>query len=162
MLGEVFERVAVVLENEAVATTFVNAEHLGNRAVVEVESEHVGGWDVDEAEPAVVDILGNVLVKQNHAWSALAVHQEFLHVNGKGVGDHDLDGRFQRHDRGFGESTHDQSSDCRHSAVKSATFTRRRRPTLMMGRLPWLIWPRTVSGDRPESSEKRSIVMTGT
>lgn len=162
MLGEVFERLAVVLENEAVTAIFVNAEHLGNRAVVEVEREHVGGWDVDEAEPAVFDILGNVLVKQNHAGSALVVHQEFLHVNGKGVGVHERVGSFQRHDRGFGESTHDQSSDCRHSAVKSATFTRRRRPTLIRGRFPWLSWPRTVSGERPVSSEKRSIVMTGT
>ena len=139
MLGEIFERMAVVLENETVTATLVNAEHLGNRGVVEVESEHVGGWDVDEAEPAAVDILGNVLMKQNHARSALVVHQEFLHLNSKGVGIHERIGCFQRHDRGCSESAHDQSSDCRHSAVKSATFTRRRRPTLMMGRFPWFI-----------------------
>lgn len=57
---------------------------------------------------------------------------------------------------------HDQSSLERHSAVSRATLTRRRRPTLIRGRLPCWSCPRMVSGLKPDNSENRSMVISGT
>lgn len=67
-----------------------------------------------------------------------------------------------RHEISEGDLDHAQSSDWRHSAVRRATLTIRRRPILKSGRLPCWSWPLMVSKESPESSEKRSMVMTGT
>lgn len=86
MLGEVGQGLVVVLENDAVTKAIVNGDHTGDGGIVQIEGEQVSCWDVNEAETTILNIFGNVLVKQDHARRALVVHQELLDVDSEGIG----------------------------------------------------------------------------